>query len=269
MFLLAGILIAYVAFGDGDIKSRAERFLSSITNSIETVLRRNVEVRIILLPDGEASIHYGISNELSKGLKKTETTATAAIERERKALCSNANCNYSDLDSQQIPVNVVRKLSRGSFNELEGKLKGEDDHSNCSPNFADGNSEISSTKGRKQEIPMQRIESIIREQRLETAWLQATEKGTPGSLSHLRPEKNQVLPQEDIHQQNHMEYILSSGLSSQQWEDELNQELKILKLNEDRVLQNGQNGKKGENYPMSPSLLHDSSFMGNFSKENQ
>lgn len=127
-FLLAGVLIAYVAFGDGDIKSRAERFLSSITNSIETVLRRNVEVRIILLPDGEASIHHGISNELPKGLKKTETTA--AIEREGKALCSNANDNYSDSDSQQIPVNVARKVSRGSFNELEGKFKGEDDRSN-------------------------------------------------------------------------------------------------------------------------------------------
>ena len=45
---------------------------------------------------------------------------------------------------------------------------------------------------------MQRIESIIREQRLETAWLQAVEKGSPGSLSRLRPEKNQVLPQNGV-----------------------------------------------------------------------
>ncbi|KAJ0078129.1 hypothetical protein Patl1_36655 [Pistacia atlantica] len=271
-----GVLVAFVAFGDRDIKSRVERFLSSITNSIEIVLRRNVEVRIVLLPDGEVSINGGILSDLPKGLKQTQKAV--AVERERKAICSNANNNYSDSDSQPMP----HKLSRGSFNELEGKLKGSEDYSNCSPfqagNFqstggsleflAGGNSELSCTKERRPEIPMQRIESIIREQRLETAWLQTAEKGTPGSLSHLRPEKNQVLPQEGIYQQNHIESILSSGLPSQQWEDELNQELKALKLEDERVLQKDQNGKRSDHYPMSPSLLHDSSFMGNFSKES-
>lgn len=45
------MLIAYIAFEDSEIKSRAERYLSSITNSIETVLRRNVKVIIGLIPD--------------------------------------------------------------------------------------------------------------------------------------------------------------------------------------------------------------------------
>ncbi|KAL5786876.1 hypothetical protein ACOSP7_003825 [Xanthoceras sorbifolium] len=269
-----GVLIAYIAFGDGDIKSRAERFLSSITNSIETVLRRNVEVRIILLSDGEASINRGNVNELSKGLKQTETTA---VDRERKADSSNPNNNFSDSDSLQLP----QKASRGSFNDLDSKLIGAEDYSNSSPLragnlqspggslelLAEGSSDIGGTKEKRQAIPMQRIESIIREQRLETAWLQATEKGTPGSLNHLRPEKNQVLPQEGIYHQNRKDSVLSSGLSSQQWEDELNQELKVLKLNDERF-QKDQDSKKGEHYPMSPSLLHDSSFMGNFSKEN-
>ncbi|XP_058088227.1 uncharacterized protein LOC131235115 isoform X1 [Magnolia sinica] len=53
----AGVMTAYIAFGNKDIKSRAERFLSSITNSIETVLRRNVEVRMGLIADGENSIN--------------------------------------------------------------------------------------------------------------------------------------------------------------------------------------------------------------------
>ncbi|KAK4846413.1 hypothetical protein QYF36_016933 [Acer negundo] len=253
-----GVLIAYIAFGDGDIKSRAERFLSSITNSIETVLRRNVEVRIILLSDGEAS------------MKQTETTV---VDRERKA----DNDNHSDSDSLQLP----QKASRGSFNDLDSKLVGAEDYSNSSPFragtfqsaggslelLAEGSSDIGGTKERKQAIPMQRIESIIREQRLETAWLQATEKGTPGSLNQLRPEKNQVLPQEGIYHQNRIDSVLSSALSSQQWEDELNQELKVLKLNDERF-QKDQNGKMADHYPMSPSLLHDTSFMGNFSKEN-
>lgn len=274
--VLAGVSVAYLAFGDGDIKSRVERFLSSITNAIEIVLGRNVEVRIILLPDGEASINSESWNDLPKDLKQTQTAE--AIERERKAICSNANGNYSDLDSQLMPC----KLSRGSFNELEGKIKGSEDCSNCSPFragafqstggslklLAEGNSELGGTKERRLEIPMHIIESIIREQRLETAWLQAAEKGTTESLSHSRPEKNQVLPQEGIYIQNHIESILSSGLPSKQWEDQLNQELRALKLEDERVLQKDQNGKRGDHYPMSPSLLHESNFMGNFSKES-
>ncbi|GKG61513.1 hypothetical protein Tco_0621222, partial [Tanacetum coccineum] len=52
----------------------------------------------------------------------------------------------------------------------------------------------SALKGKKSGNPVQRIESIIHEQRLETAWLQTAEKGTPGSLNRLKPERNQVLP---------------------------------------------------------------------------
>ncbi|XP_020262033.1 protein STICHEL-like isoform X2 [Asparagus officinalis] len=48
---IRGILIAYIAFSDSNIKSRAERFRRSITNSIALVLRHNVEVRMGLLPE--------------------------------------------------------------------------------------------------------------------------------------------------------------------------------------------------------------------------
>ncbi|KAG9447182.1 hypothetical protein H6P81_013310 [Aristolochia fimbriata] len=46
-----GVLIADIAFWDEDIKSRADRFLSSITHSLEIVVKHNVEVRIGLLPN--------------------------------------------------------------------------------------------------------------------------------------------------------------------------------------------------------------------------
>ncbi|KAL2556284.1 protein STICHEL [Forsythia ovata] len=49
--LYAGGFVAYIAFADCNIKTRAEGFLSSIMNSFEIVLRCNVEVKIILLPD--------------------------------------------------------------------------------------------------------------------------------------------------------------------------------------------------------------------------
>ncbi|XVF23176.1 hypothetical protein REPUB_Repub13aG0014700 [Reevesia pubescens] len=257
-----GVLIAYLAFVDGDIKSRAERFLSSITNSIEIVMRRNVEVRIILLTDSEVSLNHANPAEMLESLQQAETAVE--VEKERKAISKNALDGFSSLDLQQEAL----KLSKGRFSDLEGKLRGLQDYSNCSAEsilrtpelLAEGTADIGSSKESRQEIPVQRIESIIREQRLETAWLQAAEKGTPGSLSQLKPEKNQVLPQEVYHQSN----LGSSAFSSQQWEDELNRELKILKTNEGQVIQKDQIGRRADHYPMSPSLLHNSSL----SKEN-
>ncbi|XP_076899169.1 protein STICHEL-like [Bidens hawaiensis] len=151
-----GVLVAYIVFRDKDIKSRAERFVSSITNSFEIVLRRNTEVRILLLTDDKPN-----NGEPTTGLTQRKTTS---MEK-----CSN-----------QEP-----------------------------------------SKGRN---PVQRIESIIHEQRLETAWLQTAEKGTPGSLQRLKPERNQVLPQ-DGGSSGQMES------TQQQWEDELTRELNLLKIN--------------------------------------
>ena len=230
VMVLAGALAVYVAFEDEHVKARVERFLSSITNSIEMVLRRNVEVRIILATDGLDSVIYANQSEI-KGHRQTE--ATLVTERGGKANCSVAVAGYSDLESQEEPA----KLSRGSFNGANA--------------------------GEKQEMPVQGRESIIREQRLETAWLQVAEKGTPGSLSRLKPEKNQVLPQEDTYQQNQLDSIDSAILSSQKWEDELNHELKVLKMQDRRVLHEDHRG-----YPISPSLIHGSSYVGNGNKES-
>ncbi|XVF26406.1 hypothetical protein REPUB_Repub14bG0013700 [Reevesia pubescens] len=251
-----GVLIAYLAFGDGDIKSRAERFLSSITNSIEIVMRRNVEVRIVLLTDGEVSLNHPNPAEMLKSLQQAETAVK--IEKERKAISKNVLDGFSSLDLHQ----ELLKVSKGSFSDLEGKLRVQN-YSNCSPDLrAEVNADIGSSKESGQEIPMQRIESIIREQRLETAWLQAVEKGTPGSLSQLKPEKNQVLPQE-VYRQSNLGSINSSAYS-QQWGDEPNHELKILKTNDGQAIQKDHIGRRADHYPMSPSLLHNSSL----SKEN-
>ncbi|KAA8536650.1 hypothetical protein F0562_029128 [Nyssa sinensis] len=260
-----GVFVAYIAFGDIDIKTRAERFLSSITNSFEIVLRCNVEVRIILLPDGETSTNIANLVALPNSLRPKQVETTEMIKRERKAICSSAIDGYSDLDSQQEPL----KLSRGSFNDFEGKLTGNLQPTAGSPVLlVEGNGKISSTKERKSEIPMQRIESIIQEQRLETAWLQVAEKGTPGSISRLKLEKNQVLPQDGIYHHNPMESRNSVGFSSQHWEDLLNHEIKVLKINDGKALQKDQIGKRVNHYPISPSLLHGSTLAGTFSKES-
>ncbi|KAM7474466.1 hypothetical protein LguiB_021709 [Lonicera macranthoides] len=211
-----GVFVAYIAFGNRDIKLRAERFLSSITNSFEIVLQRNIEVRIVLLTDGEVSMNSANQISLPDSLKPKQ------------------------IDTSEEPVKVL----------------------------IERNAQSNGSKERKSDNPVQRIESIIREQRLETAWLQVSEKGTPGSLSRLKPERNQVLPQDGTYHHSQMESMNSVNLDSKHWEDELNREINVLKINDGKVLQKEQIGKRVDHYPMSPSVLHDSSFVGNFSKES-
>ena len=56
--MVTGSFVAYIAFTNINMKLRAERFLSSITNSFEVVMRSsNVEVRIVLLPDDDPFIN--------------------------------------------------------------------------------------------------------------------------------------------------------------------------------------------------------------------
>ncbi|KAI6701779.1 hypothetical protein NL676_016103 [Syzygium grande] len=258
-----GVLVVYVAFADEDVKLRVERFVSSITNSMEIVLRRNVDVRPILLPNGEDLMKYGNPGD-SPVLSQMGTDMDT--QRERKAFVEG----YADQAScQELP-----KVSQIALNNLDDKLKGGllEDSKDCQ--LVDGikcSSELmveenNGTNEKRQEVPMQRIESIIREQRLETAWLQTADKGTPGSLICCRPEKNQVLPQDGIYDQHKLESVNSTDFSSQHWEGELNHELKVLKTADGRGLQKDQVNKS--HYPMSPSLLHDSSFMANFNKES-
>ncbi|CAI0376830.1 unnamed protein product [Linum tenue] len=234
-----GVLVVYIAFIDREIKARAERFMSSITNSIEMVLRRNVEVKIILVSDADFLVN-----------------GSHQSEPKREGSRSNPLNGHSERSGQE--------------SKLKGGAAG--DHSKLSQELlpqADGNDMKETGAG----IPMQRIESIIREQRLETAWLQTVEKGgTPGTISRLKPEKNQVLPQEGIyhHQESHMETSKSTtGLSPHQWEDELNQELKVLKMQEPKeVLIKDQLGRRAGHTPMSPSMLHNNDFTNFSNKES-
>lgn len=181
--LFTGILVAYIVFGEREIKLRAERFLSSITNSIEMVLRRNVEVRIILLPETEL---------------------------------------LSPNQTRQRGVTTSSDTECGSREESEN------------------------------EIPMKRIETIIQEQRLETEMLQRT----PGSQGLLKPERNQVLPQEDTN--HHHQPKIGSAISSG-----LNNGVKDLKICEMDEFQGNQTSKRMEHCPVSPSLLHDINFTNN------
>ncbi|XP_074382556.1 protein STICHEL-like [Apium graveolens] len=233
-----GAIVAYIAFTNSNIKLRAERFLSSITNSLEIVLRRNVEVRIVLLREDDPCINSERQLALVDPMVKGHET--------------------------QVPF----KLPRGSFNDTDVMLAGKFQLTSESPSLlVDENDEINGSKERDYVVPAKRIESIIHEQRLETAWLQTAEKGTPGMLNRSKPERNQVLPQDGVYHQNEMDFMNPETLTSQHWEDELKDEISALKMYNGKEAQKGQVGKKIDHYPMSPSLLHNSSYNSNFSKE--
>ncbi|KAL3635205.1 hypothetical protein CASFOL_019752 [Castilleja foliolosa] len=179
-----GCFVAHIGFVDKNIKTRAEGFLSSITNSFEIVLRHNVEVKIFLLPTAPSS------------------------ENNKSHVIGNSGGHR---------IGLSEPAAKTAY---------------ASPS--------------KSEIPVKRIDSIIREQRLETAWLQAMDRGTtPRSTSRLKPERNQVLPQ-DVGP-NELDPLDSV-------EDELNREIKALKIN-DQIF-----AKRIDHYSISPSLLHNSSF---------
>lgn len=199
------------------------------------VLERSIEVRMILLPDGE--LH----------LDRAETNASPDLSAQKQ------------MKSGAI-VNMEGDLNAGSNSSLllDERSSSILDQSN------DNNTNV-----RRQEVPMQRIESIIREQRLESAWLQAAERSTPRSMSRLRPEKNQVLPQEGIYCQNQAESTNPMNLTSKHWDDELNHEIKALKVIDRKAHQKDQIGKRIDHHPISPSLLHQSGFATNLSKDYQ
>ncbi|KAK6143793.1 hypothetical protein DH2020_024141 [Rehmannia glutinosa] len=105
------------------------------------------------------------------------------------------------------------------------------------------NPNTGASKESKSEIPVKRIESIIHEQRLETG--------------------------DGAYPPNEFEPLDSVDVPSQHWEDELNHEIKALKINDGVAPhQKDQIARRVDHYPISPSLLHNSSFASNFSKDN-
>ncbi|KAL3843620.1 hypothetical protein ACJIZ3_001023 [Penstemon smallii] len=215
---MQGGFVAHIAFTDGNIKTRAEGFLSSITNSFEIVLRRNVEVKIIQPPD------------------QNPTDKNTAMNQENK---SSPSIISHDLGQESL------RVSKGSFDVSE-------DHQTEHEN--------------KSNIPVQRIEAIIREQRLETAWLQAMEKGTPGgSMSRLKPERNQVLPQDGVYNNNNNYTNELESMNSV--EDDLNHEMKALRINDGIAPQTDEIIRRNDHCPISP-MHNNSKFTSNLSKEN-
>ncbi|KAK1276375.1 hypothetical protein QJS04_geneDACA016774 [Acorus gramineus] len=200
-----GVLIAFIAFKDSDVKSRAERYLSSITNSIEMVLRHNVEVRIGVMPEN--------------------MLPNSSMDEAFSQYCSSNEDPINDSPTQprKHPIPPERKAKTANDVHIAFTLE--------------GNNGVFDTNQRA----------------LESAWLQVTEKGTPAS--------NQVLPHDGVGFVDQMKSSKAPEISSRHWEDELNDEIKTLKMNRDGI-------RTAAHHPMSPSLLHSNSFAINLNQDN-
>nr|AAX95843.1 hypothetical protein LOC_Os11g13990 [Oryza sativa Japonica Group]ABA92390.1 ATPase, AAA family protein [Oryza sativa Japonica Group] len=241
-----GYYIAFIAFEGSDIKSRAQRFTSSIRNSMETVLRCNVEVRIGLMPELLAG---GLKREEDLDERDEFDALSCSTNSDRLKGIRNPsrNLNYSE--------EIEKKLEKFSCaSAASGGLQ------SCT---TEGNTGMHRTRGK--EVSVEQAKAVtVEEQRLESAWLQAVEKHAPGILNQMRPERNQVVPRISGEQYHRMPET-DTVFPSRQVDKELSNGLKSLNIGSHGLRQNGQmeNG-----YAISPSLLHSNNHLANCDNES-
>ncbi|KAM7474462.1 hypothetical protein LguiB_021705 [Lonicera macranthoides] len=97
----------------------------------------------------------------------------------------------------------------------------------------------------------------------------ASEKGTPGSLSRLKPERIQVLPQDGTYHHGQMESMNSVNLDSQHREDELNREINVLKINDGKVLRKEQIGAMNQDQELEVAVGFSVGIIPNITKEGR
>jgi hypothetical protein len=117
---------------------------------------------------------------------------------------------------------------------------------------------------RGQEIPAERSKTAtVEEQRLESAWLQAVEKHTPG----VKPEKNQVVPQTGG-DQYHRKSSMATVVPSRNIDKDLSNGLRSLKISDSNGPQKDRNVRRENGFVISPSLLHSNNELANCDNES-
>lgn len=247
-----GYLVAFIAFEDSNIKSRAQRFVSSIRNSMETALRCNVEVRIGLMPEflaGGLKLEAGPDERVE--CNSDVLSCSTNSDRLKGILDPSRSLDYSE--------EIEKKLEKYSSASAAGGLQ-------PGPGIAEGNTGMHRTRG--QEVSDERSKTVtVEEQRLESAWLQAVEKHTPGMLNQPRPERNQVVPQTGGGQY-HRKSSMATVVPSRHVDKDLSNDLKALKISDSHGPQKGQNVRMENGYAISPSHLHSSNHLANCDNES-
>ncbi|KAL6641735.1 hypothetical protein ACP70R_019916 [Stipagrostis hirtigluma subsp. patula] len=246
-----GYALALIAFEDHGIKSRAQRFLSSITNSIETVLKCNVEVKmgpLAELIDGQLTL------EADPRVRRVDSDVLSCSSNNER-LKGTLNSSSRSFDHPD----ALKKEMGYKLNQVADE--------NLQPvSSISLNSGIPKSLGLELPTHMSKI-SINDEQRLESAWLQAAEKQIPGVTGQARHETHQVLSQV-LDSQHQRKSSMSLVVPSSHADEDLAHEIEALKIVDSYGPQKHQNRRSENGYAISPSKLHSNDDMANCDNES-
>ncbi|KAL4184204.1 hypothetical protein AMTRI_Chr11g158840 [Amborella trichopoda] len=266
-----GFLIAFIAFEHHDHKTRAERFLSSITNSMEVILQCNVEIRIGIISNNKKYDNATFQTGSPSAAPGKHTEAVNVIGSEKKIDFSNSHYHSSDQGLQRKPLESTCNNSipsEGLWQITPHNISAVRDESFQTESLSifslEESGKLNFGIDRDQENRM-----LVDEQRLESAWLQAADKSTPGSINRLRAERNQIIPQDGIYCQDRTLSVMALNTASRHGEEESSYKIPVSKANGNGISQTDQIKRRSDAPVVSPSLLHSRSFKAHNDDENR
>ncbi|KAK3136342.1 hypothetical protein QOZ80_5BG0432140 [Eleusine coracana subsp. coracana] len=249
---LEGYVVAFIAFEDSSIKSRAQRFLSSITNSIETVLKCNVEVKMGSLAE---LINEELTLEAGHKVRRINSDVLS---------CSSSNDRLKG---------ALNSSGRG-FDHPHETIKELEKFKNT-PVADEGLQSVSVTslisgipKSELQVVPtpMSKI-ATNDEQRLESAWLQGVDKQTPDMMNQARQDRHQVLSQV-VDSPYQRKSSMSLAVPSGHPDEALAHEIEALNVVDSYGPHKHQSRRSENWHVISPSKLHSNDDLANCDNES-
>ncbi|GJN13545.1 hypothetical protein PR202_gb00260 [Eleusine coracana subsp. coracana] len=249
---LSSYVVAFIAFEDSSIKSRAQRFLSSITNSIETVLKCNVEVKMGSLAE---LINEELTLEAGHKVRRINSDVLS---------CSSSNDRLKG---------ALNSSGRG-FDHPHETIKELEKFKNT-PVADEGLQSVSVTslisgipKSELQVVPtpMSKI-ATNDEQRLESAWLQGVDKQTPDMMNQARQDRHQVLSQV-VDSPYQRKSSMSLAVPSGHPDEALAHEIEALNVVDSYGPHKHQSRRSENWHVISPSKLHSNDDLANCDNES-
>ncbi|XP_028555174.1 protein STICHEL-like [Dendrobium catenatum] len=253
-----GILIAFIAFVDSCIKLRAERYSSSIANLLEMVLKRNVRVKMGLIPDGSINFKPPLDSHTEQYMAKLEF-----LDNQRKMLPDGIKGSPYKDGFEGAGHKKLEKCS-SSFPQDDTFQSG------SSSGSSEENDWSSALKEKGMEIAVLNMDTKTSSngQKLENAWMQDAENGISGFPVLSKTNKNISIHHNGWNGELFYDPSVAMDRPMKRWENERNHGINALKLYDIQTQHKSQVVGDKINYAISPSLLHSNSFGNNFGKEN-
>lgn len=258
-------MIAYVAFWNKDSKSQAENFLSSITDSIEIVLKRKVQVRLELISNGRYYVNKIHPFEAADANGQGEKIQAENVPKVKGNEANNFCDQILQKELIRTHINSFESISDGSHLPHRSLL------GSSLPHILKENEDSSLVYEDVRVNLALEMHGSMNEENMENDHFQQVGEDILVSTSQFIAEKHRVLQQEDTNDDNQKpnESRTSLTLSFRQKENNLNNDIKSFEESMGAIInQNQKNHQIGECCSISPSLLHTGSFRVNLGKEN-